>query len=499
MKLSIKTMAAVVLASTTLTSCSEIIGAIIFGTPAGVVSAPFLAPLIFILTLTSYAPGSNFGFNVKTKMTAGQREIYKAEVTMPQDATFNGFDLWGPGTMIGGYGFDFDGKEGVDRHLPIYAIDHDKAYADSNLNGTFESDREPVIVHSGGGTTPHMIKVTVPYGGDANQTTGTAQFDSDIIFGMRTGLFTHGVTTGSYTLSSDFVSVDPDNDGPDDNAGDPPITISATKTVNISNDVLAAAITPGIRSGIFDLPLTAFVSIINAGTTTATGCKPSLLTPLPATFSYQTTDSATNALIGAPNTPVDIAAAAIQSFLITLTPLKETFMGNTRPFPNQPVEFLFDCENTQPASVKSDINTLRLNISLTQKPDIISNAATPSGDGIWTLDPSNGNGAFAASGINIGVSDMITVMPRASFNMPELSLSICDTTGQPNGACANPPSSSVTMNFNNGEAKTLSVFGSSTQSIEFKPGKNRIFLDFNDSNNDLRGSISVALRYTPNF
>lgn len=499
MKLSLKTIAAVVLASTTLTSCSEIIGAIIFGAPVGIAVAPFLAPLIFILTLSSYAPGADFGFNVITQMTTGQREIYQAEVTLPQDATFNGFDIWGAGALIGGYGFNFDGNEGVDRYLPVYAISHEMAYADSNLNGSFESDREPAIEHSGGATSPHMVKVTVPYGGDANQTTGTAQFDSEIIFGMRTGLFTHGLTTGAYTLSSDFISVDPDTDGADDNAGDPPITISATRTISIGNDTLAAAVTPGIRSGVFDTPLTAFASIINAGTSTATGCKLSLLTPLPATFSYQTTDSATNALTGTPNTPVDINAAAIQSYLITLTPMKETFMGNTRPFPNQPVEFLFDCENTQPASVKSDINTLRLNIGLTQKPDIISIAATPSGDGIWTLDPSNGIGAFAASGINIGTSDTVTVSPRASFTIPELSLSICNTTGQANGACANSPASSVTMNFDNGAAKTLSVFGTSTKGIAFKPGKNRIFLDFNDSNNDLRGSISVAVQYTPNF
>ena len=69
---------------------------------------------------------------------------------------------------------------------------------------------------------------------------------------------------------------------------------------------IVAAVLPSSRSVQAGTPATAFATIINAGSVTATSCGISLLTAIPATFSFQTTNPLTNQVTGSPNTPVDI-------------------------------------------------------------------------------------------------------------------------------------------------------------------------------------------------
>jgi hypothetical protein len=54
-------------------------------------------------------------------------------------------------------------------------------------------------------------------------------------------------------------------------------------------------------------PATAFATIINAGSSTATACGIAAVSFVPAKADYQTTDPRTNALTGTLNTPIDIA------------------------------------------------------------------------------------------------------------------------------------------------------------------------------------------------
>src|SRR5262249_44860249 len=74
---------------------------------------------------------------------------------------------------------------------------------------------------------------------------------------------------------------------------------------------------PSSRSVTVGTPATAFA---NTSSATATGCHPSLVTPVAADFAYQTTDPTTNAVTGSPNTPVDIPAQSSQSFVFAITP-----------------------------------------------------------------------------------------------------------------------------------------------------------------------------------
>jgi uncharacterized protein (DUF58 family) len=88
------------------------------------------------------------------------------------------------------------------------------------------------------------------------------------------------------------------------------------------------------------LPTSRSTEVGSAGT--ATGCSINPDTAVPATFLYQTTDPATNALTGTPNTPADIAEGATQTFLFAFT--------STTPFSLVDVVLNFDCTNTSPAA-----------------------------------------------------------------------------------------------------------------------------------------------------
>ena len=118
---------------------------------------------------------------------------------------------------------------------------------------------------------------------------------------------------------------------------------------------IVAAVLPSSRSVQVGTAATAFATIINASSVTAAACGISLLTSLPATFTYQTTDPATNQVIGTPNTPVNIAAGAAQSYVFALTP--------SAPVGPTDVQLSFDCTNSDPAPINTGLNTLLLSAS----------------------------------------------------------------------------------------------------------------------------------------
>ncbi len=71
---------------------------------------------------------------------------------------------------------------------------------------------------------------------------------------------------------------------------------------------LVTSVFPSSRSVQVGNPATAFGTIITWGAADTIGCGIASVTAVPANFVYPTTDPATNALIGTPNTPADIAA-----------------------------------------------------------------------------------------------------------------------------------------------------------------------------------------------
>ena len=85
--------------------------------------------------------------------------------------------------------------------------------------------------------------------------------------------------------------------------------------VEIPDDtLLVSSVLPSSRSVQVGTPATAFATMINAGQSTATSCSVAPTTNIPATFLYQTTDPATNQIIGTPNTAINVGGGASAEF-----------------------------------------------------------------------------------------------------------------------------------------------------------------------------------------
>src|SRR5262245_56241523 len=178
---------------------------------------------------------------------------------------------------------------------------------------------------------------------------------------------------------------------------------------------IAAAILPSSRSVQVGTFATGFATVINTGSITATNCGISLLTAIPATFSFQTTNPLTNQVTGSPNARVNIPQGNAQTFLFVLSPF----------FPIAPTDVLlsFDCANTNPALVTTGLNILSFSASNTPVPDIVALAATPGNDGI--VNVTNGTGAFAVATVNVGSGGTITASADTGGTSLPINLSIC--------------------------------------------------------------------------
>src|SRR5581483_11033850 len=154
------------------------------------------------------------------------------------------------------------------------------------------------------------------------------------------------------------------------------IALTLFGSAGIAKADLAASVLPASRSVQIGVSATAFATIINAGSATATACKLTPTTPVAATFTYQTTDPATNHVTGTANTPVDIAAGAAQSFVFAITPIG--------PFIAADVPIKAACANAVAPTVVG-LNTLLFSASAAPVADIVALGATVSGDGILNI------------------------------------------------------------------------------------------------------------------
>jgi WD40 repeat protein len=252
-----------------------------------------------------------------------------------------------------------------------------------------------------------------------------------------------------------------------------------------STSTLVAAVLPSARSVQIGIPATAFATIINTDSNMATGCTISPITGIPATFTFQTTDPATNQVTGFGDTPVDIPAGAAQSFIFALTP--------TAPMAPTDVQLSFDCANTDPAPMVPGLNTLLFSASATPTPDIMALVATRNNDGIVDVSGTNGMGVFAVATVNVGSGDTITVLADTGGAVLPVSVFVCQTDPK-TSVCLSPPDSSVTTTILFNETPTFGVFVAGAGNVSFIPETNRIFVRFKDSTGVTRGLTSVAVR-----
>ena len=272
--------------------------------------------------------------------------------------------------------------------------------------------------------------------------------------------------------------------------------------------LLVAAVLPGSRSVQIGSPATFFATIINAGGAAAVKVGISLKTAIPASLTFQTTDSSTNAVTGAPNMPVDIPAGQRQAFVVVITP--------TAAFSPTVVEFNFSGGDTPAANTVIGINTLLLSSSAAAVPDILTLPVTVTRDGTVnlsvsgavamaraTVDPlgkvqgPRGSGsisvtmseAFAVATVNVGsAGDTITAEVGTHGVSLPVTLSVQET---------DPATGAITgsnvKSMAPGQTASFAIFAAATGPIPFDPLVNRIFVDFKDSPGVVRGSTSVAI------
>ena len=252
--------------------------------------------------------------------------------------------------------------------------------------------------------------------------------------------------------------------------------------------ILSASVLPSGRSVQVGSPATAFATIINSGPGPAVGCTLSLASAAPAAFTFQTTNSATNQVIGTPNTPVDIPGGASQSFVFAVTP--------SAPIPPTDVAINFGCANAGPAPTISGVNTLLLTASAAAGPDVVALSATPSGDGIVNVGGTGETGVFVVATVNVGAGGVLTVSADTGGVSLPLSLGICQTDPA-TGDCLALPAASLSLPINANATPTFGVFVTAAATIPLDPSRNRIFIRFQDASGVTRGLTSVAVQAAP--
>jgi len=255
----------------------------------------------------------------------------------------------------------------------------------------------------------------------------------------------------------------------------PPLPVTAS---------VVSAVLPSSRSPKVGTSTAAFATMINVGPSTATGCGIAPMTNIPATFTYHTTNPATNATTGPQNTPVDIPAGAAQSYVFTITP--------TGSLPPTDVQFSFGCTNASPAPVQTGLNTLLFSASDALVPDIVAVAGTLENDGVVTIPGPSGTGVFSVAMINAGASGTVTVAAHTGAALP-VSISLCETNPT-TGQCMSATGPSVTTQVDANSTHTFGIFVTGNGMVPFDPAGHRIFVHFKESGTVTRGSTGVAVR-----
>jgi len=259
--------------------------------------------------------------------------------------------------------------------------------------------------------------------------------------------------------------------------------LAAVLTASNAAAVLVSSTLPASRSVQVGDTATLFATMINAGTSAGSDCGITLASPVDAELFFQTTDPATNALVGNRNETIDIAAGAAQSFLVGVTP------GSA--FDPTDIAFDFSCEGLQPAASISGLNTLLLSASSEPVPDMIAIALTPSGDGIAQIPQEAGLGFLSMASINVGAPANLSLTARIPGGL-DGALILC-ATNPVDGTCIDPPAASVDINVPTNGTPTFAVFLSSFLALPLDAANRRLFVEFRDDTDAVRGSTSVAI------
>jgi len=215
------------------------------------------------------------------------------------------------------------------------------------------------------------------------------------------------------------------------------------------------------------------------------GCSVRPVTAVAADFVMQTTDPLTNALIGMPDTPVDIPGGGTQTFMFSFTP--------TQAFETTEIQLDFSCVNAEAAASTVGLNTFSLSASTTVVPDIVALAATQTGDGVSSIPGVGGTGVFSVATVNVGTEGTLSVSADTGAAGLPVSVALCETDPG-SGACLQAPAAVVESRMAANGTATFSFFIQADGAITFDPAAKRVFARFRDATGGVWGSTSVAVR-----
>jgi PKD repeat protein len=263
-------------------------------------------------------------------------------------------------------------------------------------------------------------------------------------------------------------------------AGSNTVTKTGYITVTGSNNpTLVSAVTPTSRNAVVGSPVTVFMSVINAGTTTAHGVSIAQASSLPVTVSYQEWNGVT--FIGTPNTPVDIPAGGAADFVLAITP--------TAAFNTSPLTFTVTGTDTGGGAPIWPVNTLTMRATSAAAPDVImmsTNYNVQTGVNVsiaFAIATMNVGGA-AATGVSLQV-----VVPSS---ITGLSYTV-DQTDPVTGAIIGPATG---LTINPGAQPTFAVFLTPMSAIPVDLVNNRITVQLVDGSGNVVGAVSVAVSTT---
>src|SRR5579859_2927430 len=278
-------------------------------------------------------------------------------------------------------------------------------------------------------------------------------------------------------------------------SGTGPCTVSLSADTNVganfvahgtSGVALVSAVLPSSRSVQAGTTATAFGTVINTSAdTTATGCTVQAETDVTTGFYFQVTDPATNRPVGPVNPSITLPPGGAQSVILSLTP--------SASFAPTAVAFNFSCANAPSAVSNFGLNTLLLSASSAPAADVVALAATTTNDGIVDIPGANGIGAFAVATINLGAPAVINASANTGTADLPVTITICETVPA-TGQCLAPTTASVNTSIATNATPTFAIFVQGSASVPFQPAMNRVFVQFKDAGNAVRGSTSVAVR-----
>lgn len=297
---------------------------------------------------------------------------------------------------------------------------------------------------------------------------------------------------GTVAVIADFAR-DRDNDRISDDqeiaAGTDPDDANDPRAMagNAPNIALFASVLPNSRSVANGQVATIFGSLINAGTVSAENCTVLPTTNIAADFSFQQTNPSTNAVIGAPNTAVDLAPNAQASFLLTF--------NMTGAFNPTDVALSYRCAGARDAPQFARLNSVSLESRTGPGPDMVALAATPTNDGIVRIGGSGQTGIFSVASVNVADASNISVQATRSNSSVPVTVSMCQTNPA-TGACINPTvptTAPVELTVNGLDTPTFGVFVQANSTIALDPANTRIFVEFLTAGGRLAGLTSVAV------